>query len=108
MLFALALLSYGSVFARAADVDVRLSAREAYVGAPIQLQIQINNANGYEAPIMPNIDGVDIRSVGTPPQSSQISIINGRRTEKRNVTLSYLITPRREGTFTLPNLQMKV
>ncbi len=92
----------------AGDVTMRLSSREAYVGSPIQLMISINNASDYEQPTLPHIDGIKIRSAGAPSQSSQVTIINGRRSESRSVVLRYLITPRREGTFEIPPLTFKV
>ncbi|QDT88825.1 BatD family protein [Gimesia algae] len=92
----------------AGDVSLSLSSREAYVGSPIQLQISINNANDYEQPTLPHVDGIEMRSAGTPSQSSQVTIINGRRSESRSVTLRYLITPRRAGTFEIPALTFKV
>lgn len=94
--------------AYAGDVSMSVSSREAYVGSPIQLQISINNASDYEQPALPQIDGVDIRSAGAPSQSSQVTIINGRRSESRSVVLRYLITPRRAGTFEIPPLTFKV
>lgn len=92
----------------AADVDVRLSAKEAWVGSPIVLQIALNNATDYELPTLPEIDGCEIRSAGAPSQSSQITIINGRQSQTRSVVLQYLITPRREGTFEIPSIGLVV
>ncbi len=92
----------------AADVDVRLSSREAYVGSPIVLQIQISNANSFEQPSIPDIDGCEVRAAGAPAQSSQITIINGKRSESRSVTMQYLLIPRREGTFRIPPMSVKV
>ena len=94
--------------ASAANVDARLSAREAYVGSPVVLQIAISDAADYEPPTLPSIDGCDVRSAGSPSQSSQITIINGRRSASRSVTMQYLITPRREGTFTIPPMTLKI
>ena len=92
----------------AGDVSMSLSSREAYVGSPIQLQISINNAKDYEQPTLPDIDGIEMRSAGAPSQSSQVTIINGRRSESRSVVLRYLITPRRAGTFEIPAMTFKV
>ncbi len=104
---AFALLTLLCTVASAADVGARLSTREAYVGMPITLQISIANASDYEQPTLPSIDGCDVRSVGAPSQSSQITIINGRRSESRSVTIQYAITPRREGAFTIPSFDVK-
>ena len=72
------------------------------------LQVAINNASDYEQPTIPDIDGCDVRSAGAPSQSSQVTIINGRRSEKRSVTMQYLITPRRSGTFEIPSFTVNV
>ena len=92
----------------AQKVDVRVSAREAYVGMPIVLQLAIQDASDYKEPVLPEIDGCDIRSAGSPSQSSQVTIINGRRSESRSVTMQYLITPRRAGKFEIPSLTIEV
>ena len=92
----------------AQNVDVRVSAREAYVGMPIVLQLAVQDASNYKEPTLPEIDGCDIRSVGSPSQSSQVTIINGRRSESRSVTMQYLITPRRAGKFEIPSLTISV
>jgi hypothetical protein len=105
----LAITCYGlSASAMAADVDVRLSTKEGWVGMPVVLQLSINDAADYDQPTLPEIDGCDIRSAGTPSQSSQITIINGRQTQKSSVVMQYLITPRREGTFEIPPFTIKV
>ncbi|MEJ7590377.1 MAG: BatD family protein [Planctomycetaceae bacterium] len=41
-------------------------------------------------------------------QSSQTSIINGRRSESHRVVIQYLITPRREGAFEIPPISLQV
>ena len=92
----------------AQNVDVRVSTKEAYVGMPVVLQLAIQNATDYEEPTLPEIDGCDVRPAGSPSQSSQITIINGRRSESRSVTMQYLITPRREGKFEIPSLTVNV
>ena len=104
----IALTALLSTAASAANVDVRISTREAYVGSPVTLQLAISDAAGYDPPSLPTIDGCDVRSAGSPSQSSRITIINGRRTESRSVTMQYLITPRRAGTFTIPAMTFKV
>jgi tetratricopeptide (TPR) repeat protein len=106
---ALALSLSGAATAVAAgSVDTRLSTRETYVGIPVTLQITISNASDYEQPTIPDIDGCDSRAAGSPTQSSHVTIINGRRNERRSVTMQYLITPRRAGTFQIPSLAFNV
>lgn len=90
------------------EVKVQVSDREAYVGAPIVLQIEVINAANYEPPDIFEIDGCDVRAAGAPSRRSQITIINGRRSESQTVTMQYLITPRREGRFEIPELRITV
>ena len=90
------------------EVSMGISSREAWVGSPIILQIRIENATQYKLPSAFEIDGCDVRTAGSPSQASQITIINGRRRESRSVTQQYLITPRRAGTFEIPELEIEV
>jgi len=106
-LFALTICGMSSP-ATGGDVDVRLSSREAWVGTPVVLQLAISNAADYEQPAIPEIDGCDIRSAGVPSQSSQTTIINGRRSQSRSVVMQYLITPRLEGAFEIPPFSFNV
>lgn len=97
-----------STFAGAATVETHISTREAYVGVPVILQISLTNVSEYEPPTPPSIDGCDIRSAGPPSHSTRLKIINGRRHESHSLILQYLITPRREGTFTIPAMSLQV
>ena len=92
----------------AQQVSTQLSSREAYIGSPIAFQIQIKNAQKYSLPEGFEIDGCDVQAAGRPSQSSQIRIYNGKRSESRSVTIQYRITPRREGTFEVPKLEVEV
>lgn len=91
----------------AQGVEARISSREAYVGSPIVLQLQISNAKKYSLPDSFEVKGCDVEA-GTPSQSSQITIFNGRRSESRTVTMQYRITPRDSGRFEIPALQVGV
>ncbi len=92
----------------AAEVHATLSSREAYVGAPIILQIAISNAEEIEEPESLEISGCQVRSNGAPSQSSQITIINGRRSMNQSVTYQYQITPLQVGEFEVPSVAIKV
>ena len=53
--------------AQAQYVTAKISTREAYVGLPVVLQVQITNAENYQLPDIPEIDGcqVHLREVHT-------------------------------------------
>ena len=94
--------------ADAQQVVAKISTREAYVGLPVVLQVQITNAKNYQLPDIPEIGGCKVTATGTPSQSSRITIINGKRSESSSVTAQYLVTPRRAGTFEIPSLSVEV
>lgn len=106
--FVILILAALHTAAVAADVDARLSQRETDVGKPIILQLTIHDAAKFQEPDLPAIDDCDIQSVGAPREMSQVTIVNGRRSESRTVTQQYLVTPRREGTFTIPPMTVSV
>src|SRR3954463_3809662 len=98
------IVSGATVAANAADVRVGLSSRETYVGLPVTLRIQIANATKAESPVMPSIDGVDIKSMGAPSRSTQITSINGKTTTSTTQTFAFELTPQHAGTFQIPSL----
>ena len=102
----LILFGNGSLYSQ--DVALGISSREAWIGSPIVFQIQVSNASKYTLPELFEIDGCDVQAAGTPSRSSQITIINGRRSESQSVTMQYLITPKREGNFEIPELEIIV
>ena len=85
-----------------------VSAKEAYVDSEVVFQIQVRNARRHEAPEVPQVDGLKIVAVGTPSRSSNLTIINGRRESSSTVTYSFVITPLREGTYTIPPIKIEV
>ena len=80
-----------------------LSSNSAGVGEAVEYALIIEGDSAPENPPMPNVDGLEVR--GTI-QSSQLSIINSNVT--RRVTITYTLVPRREGTFTIPPLEVRV
>ena len=89
-----------------ADVQTQISSREAYVGSPVTLYVQVSGKGNSSTPEPPEVDGLDIRGVGAPSRSSQVTIINGRRSASSSVTYSFQVTPRREGTFEIPSFKI--
>jgi len=86
----------------AADVQSSVSTRETYVNLPFTLQIQINNADSNDKPMIPAVDGLEIVPQGPPSRSFRTTIINGRTSQRNTLTYLYSVTATREGTFTIP------
>src|SRR4029078_8114735 len=101
--FLIAVVGSGlSLAAAAADVRVGLSTRETYVGHPVTLQIRVSNASHVDPPKFPQIDGLSIKSIGTPSRSTQITTFNGSTTTTSTLTYAYQITPERSGSSHTP------
>ncbi len=98
----------GANVARAGDVTVQVSSREAYVGQPVQVQVTIRNAESYDVPEPPDVDGAAIRLLSGPQTSSRVTIINGQMSQEKTVTYLFAVTPERAGTIQVPPFVVKV
>ena len=92
---ALGLLAALTVEARAVTVTATLDPPQISLGDSAQLTVTVSG--GQDRPAVPNVDGLDITSVG---ESTQIEIVNGSMTA--NASSTYEVTPRREGAFVIP------
>ncbi len=88
--------------ASAAEVSAELSSRETYIGLPVTFQIQVSNATKSDPPTIPEVDGITIKSLGTPSRSTQTTFINGSISSTSSVIYSYEVTPQRAGSFRIP------
>lgn len=107
-LLLVAFVAAGATCATAADVRVGVSTKDTYVGMPIRVQIQVNNASDAKPPVLPDVDGLAIHSRGTPSQSTQITTINGVTTKNTSLTYVYEVTPQRAGSFRIPPITVEV
>lgn len=93
----------------AAQVNLEVSTKETYVGVPVVVRIVIEDCKQEPAaPAFPEIPGVEVRSNGVPSRSSQMTVINGRMNQRVSVTYDYQLVPAREGSFTVPAIQVEV
>jgi len=99
------------VLAYAQEVEVGVESQDVYLNEPFVFQIRVSAEEEVTAPAMPPLPGFTV--VPQPPQrqhSSQLSIINGRRTQTTTVTttFNYLLTPQKLGTLTIPSVSVNV
>lgn len=95
----------------AQDIRLGLSDPPYYKGCPLTFQIVLQNKEAEEPPQMGETPDFAVEALA--PQSStssQISIINGRRSENRTVTTAYAfrLTPKRTGQLQIPQCTLKV
>ena len=81
-----------AVPAAAQTLHVSVETQEIYAGMPFTLLLSARGFDEQPAPAEPGlaIDGCDVSYiVMTPSVSQQIQIVNGRRSESREVTFVY-------------------
>lgn len=89
-------LAFISVSANAAEISATLDPEDVSLGESTELTVTVSGSRSA-APSIPMVDGLEIESVG---QSTQIQVINGAMTAQG--THTYIVTPQRAGTFTIP------
>ncbi|MGD2119947.1 MAG: BatD family protein [Chromatiales bacterium] len=99
-LLLVALLCFSSLLQ--ADISARLDRQQAYEGETVTLTIRAENSNSNADPDLTPLQKDFV--LGGTSQSSQISIINGRRSDSR--TWSVRLQPKKLGTITLPAISV--
>ena len=96
-----------TVASKAADVTFQASAPQAVVvGEPFRLSFVVN-AEGKDLRVqeMPDFDVLMGPSQSTSYSSSWV---NGKSTSETTVTFTYVLMPKKEGTFNIPPATIKV
>lgn len=96
-----------AAMAYAQSIRLQAQTSEIYAGMPFQLSVV---ASDFDESPQPEVDpfvieDAEVQLLGVSPRvSSMTTIINGRRTTKKEVTYvySYQITPKREGAYSIP------
>ena len=93
--------------ASAQSIRLQTQASEIYVGMPFQLSLVLTDFDETPQPVIEpfEIDHATVELLGVSPQvSSMTTIINGRRTSRREVTFiyTYRVVVQKEGSFAIP------
>jgi hypothetical protein len=83
-------------------IQAILSSDHTTLSQPVQLEIEIRNTRMADPPTV-SAEGLSIRFAG---QSTRIQTLNGETSFSVNFT--YLVTPQREGTFTIPPVKLNL
>lgn len=98
--------------ARAQTVTLRTDSRDLYAGLPFVLSVQAEGFDESPEPAAPevSIPGANVTYLGMSPNvSTMVSVANGRRIERREVTFVYryrIETPT-AGSYTVPALTVE-
>jgi len=94
--------SPATVAAQDAGVELRLGSTTLEVGEAVDAQLICTNTGQPEPPQFSVPAGLDLQITNpTPAQFSQMSIVNGRRSQKTTYTYSLRLTALKEGAYTL-------
>ncbi len=102
----LVLLLAASV-ARAQSVEFHLPSREGWVGSPMVMQIEVSNADADAVPTVKDSPDFACEVDPSPQRMEMRQTVNGRTTNRITLTWQVLMVPRREGTLTLPTVEVK-
>lgn len=87
------------------EVLCELGRNQVYEGESVPYRVTLNHVTDPSPPELLGFDDFDVALVGTQNlNSSQITIINGHRTDviRRGRAYNYLLTPKRTGLLTVP------
>lgn len=85
----------------APSISAEIHPAEVQVGQAAQLIVRVSGAGRGARPVVPDVNGVQIRAAG---QSSQISIINGITSS--SVSYRYRVVPDHTGDYTIPAISI--
>jgi len=95
------------IAAQAADVSAKASLTRGItvIGEPVQFQIKISNAKREGDPPDVEVAGLPIRYLG-PSSSSTMRLDQSGFRQERTTIFVYEVTPEKNGTFTIPALEV--
>ena len=101
----LILFFLSAAVARAEDIsfEATVDANKVSMGTAAQLTLTIHGTQEIDKLNLPAIDGFETRYVGP---STQVSVVNGTYSTAKAFT--YMLLPLKEGTFTIPPLEVQV
>ena len=107
LVFLFVLFATFGVVARAADVTFKASAPEAVVmGETFRLSYTVN-AEGRDIRV-PEIPDFEVLIGPSTSTNMSTQIINGKMTTETSLTFTYILQPKKEGTFNIAPATIKV
>jgi hypothetical protein len=90
------------------SVALKVETQTAYANEALPISIEISGFREAAEPVLPDIPNCTVRAAGGPADMSQLSIINGLRTESRTRTYHYELTPQAVGQLVIPSIAVQV
>ena len=80
----------------------------SYVNMPIQIAFTIKNAEDWEPPVMPRVDGLEITRDDGAQSFSSFQINGSKITQSSETTYTFTVTARDAGIYVIPAFNIKV
>ncbi|NBX26011.1 MAG: hypothetical protein EBQ99_08190 [Planctomycetes bacterium] len=93
--------------AMAQSVEFHLPSREGWVGSPMVMQVEVSNADADAVPVVRDSPDFSCEVDPSPQRMEMRQSVNGRATTRTTLTWQVVMVPRREGTLTLPSVEVK-
>lgn len=106
-LVAILALLLTTLVARAQTVEFRMQERDGWVGSPMVMEVDVQNAADANAPEVAATPDFDVRVDPSPRRMEWRQSINGRSTSRSNLIWRIEFTPKREGKFPLPEVVLR-
>ena len=90
------------------SVTLKVETQTAYANESLTISLTISDFRETAEPELPEIPNCTIRAAGGPADMSQMTIVNGRRSESRTRTYQYELTPKTVGEFVIPPIAVQV
>ncbi len=92
----------------AGEVQFRTPPREAYVGVPAVLQLEVRDASDVGVPALPTVPGLSFSIGAGQHRATSVTIINGKTRQSTTETIAIEIVAEREGRYTVPVISIDV
>jgi hypothetical protein len=92
---------------RAQSVEFRLRDRDGWVGTPMAMEVEVNNAGDADAPVVTASPDFDARVDPNPHRMEWRQSINGRTTSRSTLVWRVELVPKREGALQTPVVELK-
>ena len=97
-----------SAHALAQSVGVSIASQQTFVDSPVRMVVAIEDAETFDGPFIPEVDGLEIRRLPGEQTSTSFQIVNGRTTRKKSVAISFEVIPKRVGSFVIPPFEVDI
>jgi hypothetical protein len=85
-------------------VSIQFQHRTGYVGVPLAMYVVYENVKGEANPSLPKIDGFTSYKQLGDHKTIQNTFVNGKITSTTRQIVTFVLTPEKAGTFTIPAL----